>query len=380
VTVLSTKTVVLPKLLWEKKLSRTLTSFVISKDGEKIAIADETGYLTLYNANGEKLWDYRYEGILPKRILEFKPDKSKSATALTDVVFSSSGKYMVFELTVLNTYKGCEGPPAGCQVYEPYKKFCFDSEGKMLWQSSQKGAHLIGGGEHVLINPFKCLSEDNDATSTYHLLDITGKVLLTGNVTGMCEEGGLSEDGKYLYMCDKLIDTKSGRTVWKLAEKDREFKGVFANYAVLSNTHGGNLNRYIYDITTRKQLLDLGRPQNISLIGDYVTWSKWKGGTTHLTVSEIKTGRVLHTFDKSDMGRIIGTTDKYILAASDESMQMYDIKGRKIWKTPVKIQRGDEHVLGVGYHSQKFKYFSVSKDSEFVLFGNHRTVKLYKSF
>lgn len=373
-TSVSTETTGYPKLLWEKKLTKKLTSFEISKDGTKIAIADETGYLTLYNAKGEKLWDYHYAGELPKQTLEFKPEKTD--TVLMAVAFSRSGKYIVCDLGVVNTYERGEGADH-FHKYEPYKKLCFDSEGKLLWQTFKRGEHIIGGDEYVLIRPLA--DEEEVAPITHYLLDIKkGQVLFTGKTSGRCMNcRGFSEDNKYVFVDDKLMESKSGRTVWKFAERFWGFSKISKNFAIVSRV--GTKKDRIYDIATRKQLF-LDMYQAVSLTSNYVAGRKWDKEGLILIVYEIKTGRKVWTRRYKDGSMFYLTKgEKYLFMGGEHIMLLYDMQGKEMWKLPVIINSKVKMCFSYRWRD-KFKHYSVTENGKLILFGHNRTVKLYRAF
>ncbi|MBI4655892.1 MAG: hypothetical protein HY746_03990 [Elusimicrobia bacterium] len=372
----STETAVFPKLLWEKKLSKPITSSAISKDGTKIAIADETGYLTLYNTKGEKLWDYRYKGKLPKRTYEFKSDKSD--TALLNIQFSSSGKFIVCDLGVLNTWENLEGFE-DFERYEPYKKLCFDSEGKLLWQTSRKGEHAIGGDSYVLIkppfSPYYICGEgdcDPDVTTpsvTYYLLDMKGQVKFTGKADGdIRTTRGFSEDGKYVFVQNKIIECANGHIVWE------ELRGQFWEIYNTLVIYSGD----VHDIVTRKELLRIkGYSNQVSLSNTHVASLGGDRGIETITVYEIKNSSLTWTYQynidnipSQEKLFYLTKNGKHLLLGREKGMLFYDISGQKV---------GELKVTAKVAWPQYFRY-SISENGEYVLIGHEKSIKLFKPF
>ncbi|MDO8804871.1 MAG: hypothetical protein Q7R35_10595 [Elusimicrobiota bacterium] len=368
----STAASVFPKLLWEKKLSKSITSSAISKDGSKIAIADETGYLTLYNTKGEKLWGYHYEGKLPKRTYEFKSDKAD--TAILNITFSSGGKFIICDLGVLNAWrKYPQGGEENIALHVRNKKMCFNSEGKLLWQTSKEGTHLIGGDRYVLVVVWP---EGDEESSEYSVFNIEGKLLYKGSTAGQDSSYGFSEDGKYFFIEKKLIETRSGRIIWELS------KGVFVGIGkehVLRTEWREELGRYtcrMYDITTQKKLLDMNEFGEL-LSDNYAFGRESTMGATTITAYKLKTNGVAWT-DRYDVGDFssryvlsyLTKDEKYLFVGGEKGLRLYDIGGKEMWRLPVRNK--------VEWY-QYFRY-PVAENGEYVLFGHNRSVRLYKSF
>ncbi|MBI4655894.1 MAG: hypothetical protein HY746_04000 [Elusimicrobia bacterium] len=364
----STESAVFPKLLWEKKLSKPITSSAISKDGTKIAIADETGYLTLYDTKGKKLWAYRYYGELPKRTLEFQSDKSD--TIFFDVKFSGGGKYIIADLRVLNTWTDFRGF-GKTEEYEPYIKIFLDKDGKLLWQTLKEGRHFIGGDEYVLIQSWSGDESDTNPLD-YYLLDTRGQLLFTGKTNGdslRCY--GFSEDGRYLFLDNKIIECKSGRSVWEI--KSGLFEGINKNHAVVVNKGGGE----VYNFTTRTKLLNIRNTSFFSITNKHIAGIQSEQGKVFLTVHEIETGRLV--WRRQSYPEPTPGGDERLLYLTKDSMRLflggvkslilYNSHGGEIWRLPVIIKPNGN-----------FDYYSLTENGEFVLFGYDRAVRLYKSF
>ncbi|HAT71491.1 MAG TPA: hypothetical protein DCS63_01585 [Elusimicrobia bacterium] len=367
----STEPSVFPKLLWEKKLSKPITSSAISKDGTKIAIADETGYLTVYNTKGGKLWTYRYIGKLPGRTYEFKSEKSD--TALLNIQFSSSGKHIVCDLGVMNTWDSLEGFD-NFERYEPYKKLCFDSEGKLLWQNSKKGDHVIGGDTYVLIKPRisddSCGEGDCDpyaaAPVTYYLLNMKGQTVFTGKTGGQnAATYGFSGDGEYVFVHNKLVKSADGSIVWV---SRGQFEEIYGNLIIQAGK--------VCDIVTRKEFSRINA-YKVSLTSNYVAGMVWDLGIITVTVYEIKNGHIVWTRqykNKEILGKDIlfylTKDEKHFLLGSETGMLFYDISGQKI---------GELKITPKVVWPQYFGY-SISKNGEYVLLGHEKTIKLYMPF
>ena len=366
----STESAGFPMLLWEKKLTKAITSSAISKDGTKIAIADETGYLTVYNANGGKLWEYHYKGELPKRTYEFKYDKAD--TAILDIKFSAGGRFIVCDLGVLTPRK-YEEHIGG---YKPYKKLCFDMEGKLLWQTSRLGNHSIGGDKYILIRDLQ--SEDNETPIDYYVLDATGQLVYTGKTIGHennCQ--GFSEDLRYMFVDNKLIESQNWQPIWEFKEKDRgDIWGIRGNHILVTSGWKGDR---VYEITSRKKILDIGESLVESLTGNYVAKIVWGHGEKKyvLRVFEVKTGNIVlkRQYDSRDIewcSKLLLHTandEKHLILGSEKGILFYELKSGKSWKLPVEIR-----------NCSFFNYYSVSDNGDAILIGYDRSARLYKSF
>ena len=371
----STKTATFPKLLWEKTLSKAIKSSAISKDGTKIAIADETGYLTLYNRNGEKLWDYRYKGKLPKRTYEFKSDKSD--TAFFDIEFSSSGKYIVCDIKVLNTWKGAKyAPNLNYDRYEPYKKLCFSSGGELLWQTSKQkqgedgNIHIIGGDKYVLIYP-RGSDLGESIPSDYYVLNFKGEMVHKGMADGYHRQSGFSEDTNYMVLDDTIIDCETWSVVWDL-EDIGYVKGFFGNYILVQ--HG---IRRVFDIYTRKEVFILSRNDGYQGSSSSNHILRWK--RINLRVYGIAPSRILWT-KQYEKGEILGPIilgyiaedEKHLIIGSKKNILFYDIEGKELWKLSTDI--------GPYIEDPRKLNNSITRNAEFLLFGHNNIVRLYKSF
>lgn len=366
----STESVGFPKLLWEKKLAKAITSSAISNDGTKIAIADETGYLTLYNVKGEKLWDYHYEGNLPKRAYDFKSDKAD--TAILNVKFSASGTFIVCDLGVLNTWKELQGF-ANIARYEPHKKLCFDADGKLLWQTPKQGEHIIGGDEYILIVQF--VPDERDYESTlYSLLDVSGKSLSVGKTSGQCVAcNGFSDNARYMFVDNKLIESKGGHVVWELAREGLvEFREVGQKYAVIVHKGGMNIKGEVYDISTRRKLLDVVGGPFLSITDNYVANMGW----TNLRIYKIATKRVAweRGYKQEELlGNklllYLAKDEKHLMVGGETGLMLYSLAGKELWKLPLKIKR-----------YANLDCYAVAENAELFLFSEGAIVRMYKSF
>jgi len=368
----STESAISPKLLWEKKLSKPITSSAISKDGTEIAIADETGYLTLYNIKGEKLWDYHYEGKLPKRTYEFKSDKAD--TAILNMKFSASGKFIVCDLGVLNTIKERHGIQ-NLSRYEPHKKLCFNSEGKLLWETLKRGRHEIGGDEYVLIQS-GLRDEDDEEPVSYYLLDMAGQLLRSGKTCGDCDSG-FSEDGRYMFAGTKLFESKTRQLLWEFHENKR---GVFTKLYNKFVIVGSGRSVRVYDVPTRKKLFDIERGIYETLSANYVAAIEWP----NLRVREIQTGRVVwkdnindHKFPGNWPLGYLAKDEKHLLVGSQTVMALYDMTGKVLWKqTPEALLLP----CGVRARTNFDRYYSATENTERFLLGCGESARLYKSY
>ena len=368
---ISTQASAFPKLLWEKEFSKPITSSAMSKDGTRIAVADETGYLTIFDAEGKKLWDYHYEGKLPKRTYEFKTDKAD--TAIHNIEFSASGKFIVCDLGVLNTWGQLEGFD-NFKRYEPHIKLCFDSSGKLLWKTGKKGDHIVGGDNYVLIKPR--LSPDScgegdcslmvPAPVTYHLLDMGGKSLFSGETDGQTYANmGFSDDGEYVFVRNKLIKTSTGATVWK---SSGQFVGINGNLVIQSGK--------ICDLFTRRELLRASA-EKVSLTASHVAELRVNAGMATISVHEIHSGKLLWNRQYKKNAVINSTAlfyltkdDQYLLLGGAKGFLIYDMAGNKI----AELEVGSKVVW-----PEYFAYF-VSQSGENLLAARVRAVRLYKLF
>ncbi len=366
----STELASFPKLSWEKKLSKPVTASAISKDGTKVAIADETGTLSVYNATGEKLWEYHYEGKLPEHTSEFRPVKAD--TAIFDIKFSGSGKFIVCDLMIITPRK-YEEHIGG---YKPYKKLCFDMEGKLLWDTSKRGNHTIGGDKYILIRDIQSLDEERPID--YYVLGMDGKVIYTGKTIGHennCQ--GFSEDLRYMFVDNKVIECKNWQPIWEFKEKDGgNILGIRGNHILVTSGWKGDR---VYEITSWKKLLDIGESLFESLTDNYIANIVWGKSEKRdvLRVIEIKTGNIVlkRQYKNGDIqwhNKLLlhtASDEKHLVLGSEKGVLFYELKSGKSWELPLKIR---EYSF--------FNFYSVSENGEAVLFGYDRSVKLYKSF
>lgn len=360
-----------PKLLWEKNLEGSVTSSVISKDGSKIAVADETGKLTLYDTKGEKLWDYRYYGKLPKRTYEFKSNKAD--LAIQNIEFSHSGKFMICDLAVLSSWKERHGIKNATH-YEPFKKICLSSEGKVLWQTTKRASHKVGGDDYVLFQSWPRDESDPGPVSVY-LFNAKGQELFVVKATAE-SDFGFSQDGQKMYIGTKLFETKTKSMLWELHDPTPgTFRGLSGNLAIVSHWKGNG----VYDITARKKRFAVGGGPFVCLSENYAVDMGW----TSLRVYGVKSGQIVweQAYNKGELGgnRIsvaLGKDEKQLLIGSETLILLYDLAGKLLWKQPVKINTlpVEEKVL------VNFEYYSVTENAENFLIGVGKSVRLYRAF
>ncbi|MFA6435097.1 MAG: hypothetical protein WCW52_10410 [Elusimicrobiales bacterium] len=364
-----TKAPVFPQLLWEKKSAKPLTSSAISKDGSRIAIADETGYLTLYNTKGEKLWAYRYGGKLPKRAYEFRSDKAD--TAILNVKFSAAGKYLIGDLRVLNTWNDFRGF-GRTEEYEPYRTILLDHNGKLSWQTAKEGDHYLGGDEYVLIRSWP-VDESDTRPVNYYILDIMGHLQFAGKTGGDFLRGesvGISDDSAYIYLNNQIIESKSGRIVWEIA--NGLFEGINNDHAIVRSNNSGE----IYDLISKKKLLSITTSPVFFMTKNHVASIHSEQGEGSMTVHDIETGELVSTCqclpdDLAGHEKLLYLTKdaQYLYLGGEKNLVLCGKNGTIIWRLPVTVKP-----------FSSFNYYSLTESGGHVLFGYDTTVKLYKSF
>jgi len=374
-----------PKLIWEKKLSRSITSSAISNDGAIVAVADESGFLTLYSAKGKKLWAYHYVGQLPKRILEYAPDKSQTDTIILNIKFSQSGKHLIATLGVLNTYNSCEGSEGGCGIYESRKTLCFNADGKLLWSTSKSGESAIGGDSYVLIAQQYEGEGGVFEETAYSLLNIAGQIKQTGTVDA--KYSGISANGDYIFSNKKLINTKTGKVMWELEDKYSFWGRGSEKYAAAYHDEWGKRGVHIFSVVEKKKVLDLPGVylDDVSLRDSYVAVSVRQSGRRNLSVRDMKTGEIIWKYLCDPKKHTDGGTSVFYLAkdgkhlflGTDYGMQLYDIRFGELWSFPLKLNTNLALKSG---GVDKFKYYSVTEDAKFVLIGNAQKMILFSAY
>lgn len=279
-----------PKLIFKKEMD--MYAAKLSSDGKRFWVAATDGYLYCYSIDGKELWKFKY----PNEINDFRDEQkfknNKPESAINFIsVSSDSSRIACVVGGKVNHYIMDDHPQPG-DAYSEYRNcrvVYLDGDGKMLWDFKTRAGKAIisADGKRILSLPDYDW-EQKQTKDNYYLLNENGRALwsLKPRVSVSCCDdenshnpsyynkedpyGGFSEDYKYIFAVNTLVDI-NGERLWEL-ENGKYFSAICNNYAIIQGADNSEAWIELYDLNNKKLLWKTGKKSIITGNGEIVIY------------------------------------------------------------------------------------------------------------